>query len=1088
MPALRPCRGGAVSHAVPFPSLSLRASASLAAPSPPAWASAGSFSRGSPCGPASLREVLGKDSSPPDCYCLQQRVTSPRPPRARKDDVTGGAPAREPLPSPRGGHVVEGLRRRPLYAGPSHCIVGEVGWESPSPPASACRFSLREGRRRRLSESPGAQQLPAAPLLGRCARSLLPKMSAGSSEVVQLLFPGPQESPPPALTSPATPAPCHREGAEPGIGRNQRGQGGVAPWTGPLQTMSEFSDSCPHLDSLGEITKDELLFKSKQGTCQSCGAGGPNLWACLQDGCEYVGCGESYADHSTIHAQVKKHNLTLNLTTFRVWCYSCEKEVFLEPRQPSHTQGQPSTIPKQDLPSPSHHLKSVPIAVADDGDSESEGDDIKPRGLTGMKNMGNSCYMNAALQALSNCPPLTQFFLECSGLVRTDKKPALCKSYQKLVSDLWHKRRPSYVVPTSLSHGIKLVNPMFRGYSQQDTQEFLRCLMDQLHEELKEPVVTETRDSDSSDTDERREGDRCPSEDEFLSCDSSSDRGESEGILARGSTLAEMELLIHDEAGRGISEKERQKERKFTCSRRQTSSEQVDEDADVDTAMTPEPDNEAYIRCSSRPCSPVHQDSHPKLSSSPPRSSPLRTGPSYVLKKGQMQARGKKKKELRYRSVISDIFDGSILSLVQCLTCDRVSTTVETFQDLSLPIPGKEDLAKLHSTIHQNMPAKAGPYGDNYASQGWISFFMDYIRRFVVSCIPSWFWGPMVTLEDCLAAFFAADELKGDNMYSCERCKKLRNGVKYCKVLRLPEILCVHLKRFRHEVMYSFKINSHVAFPLEGLDLQPFLAKECVSRVTTYDLLAVICHHGTAGSGHYIAYCQNVINGQWYEFDDQYVTEVHETVVQNAEAYVLFYRKSSEEAMRERQNVVSLAAMKEPSLLQFYISREWLNKFNTFTEPGPITNHTFLCSHRGIPPNKYHYIDDLVVILPQNVWEYLYNRFGGGPAVNHLYVCSICQVELEALAKRRKIEIDTFIKLNKAFQAEESPSVIYCISMQWFREWEAFVKGKDNDLPGPIDNSKIALMKGGHHVQLKQGNQYSSWTHPLPANGLHRGY
>lgn len=137
--------------------------------------------------------------------------------------------------------------------------------------------------------------------------------------------------------------------------------------------------------------------------------------------------------------------------------------------------------------------------------------------------------------------------------------------------------------------------------------------------------------------------------------------------------------------------------------------------------------------------------------------------------------------------------------------------------------------------------------------------------------------------------------------------------------------------------------------------------------------------------GHYIAYCQNVINGQWYEFDDQYVTEVHETVVQNAEAYVLFYRwvldksvktliwyrqytllystiyallycffslavcrKSSEESVRERQRVVALANMKEPSLLQFYISREWLNKFNTFTEPGPISNHTFLCQHGGV--------------------------------------------------------------------------------------------------------------------------------------------
>lgn len=64
---------------------------------------------------------------------------------------------------------------------------------------------------------------------------------------------------------------------------------------------------CPHLDSIGEVTKEDLLQKSKvrviffhssqfhspfssdhvvlillQGTCQSCGAGGPNLWACLQ--------------------------------------------------------------------------------------------------------------------------------------------------------------------------------------------------------------------------------------------------------------------------------------------------------------------------------------------------------------------------------------------------------------------------------------------------------------------------------------------------------------------------------------------------------------------------------------------------------------------------------------------------------------------------------------------------------------------------------------------------------------------------------------------------------------------------------------
>uniref|UniRef100_A0A8C4NXH7 Ubiquitin carboxyl-terminal hydrolase n=1 Tax=Dicentrarchus labrax TaxID=13489 RepID=A0A8C4NXH7_DICLA len=765
-----------------------------------------------------------------------------------------------------------------------------------------------------------------------------------------------------------------------------------------------------------------VVFLLLQGTCQSCGAGGPNLWACLQ--------------------------VRLGLLKKLSIHYSQEA-----------------------APQPvGHPLKAVPIAVAEEEGSESEEDELKPRGLTGMKNIGNSCYMNAALQALSNCPPLTQFFLDCSGLVRTDKKPALCKSYQKLISELWHKKRPSYVVPTSLSHGIKLVNPMFRGYAQQDTQEFLRCLMDQLHEELKEPLTECSMSGEGSDGEEIRDGERSPSEDEFLSCDSgsSSDRGE-------GGGLGDGELLLQDDTGGVISEKERLKERRVSGSPLRGGSQEMDEDADVDTAAEEGPDNEVSMtQTQSTPCSPVRtlQELHPKLSSSPPRSSPLRSaGPAYSFKKAQLLLSARKKKQSHYRSVISDIFDGSILSLVQCLTCDRVSTTVETFQDLSLPIPGKEDLAKLHSSIHQNLPVKTGVCPDTYSSQGWISYIMDSIRRFVVSCIPTWFWGPMVTLEDCLAAFFAADELKGDNMYSCERCKKLRNGVKYCKVLRLPEILCIHLKRFRHEVMYSFKISSHVSFPLEGLDMRPFLAKESPSQVTTYDLLSVICHHGTAGSGHYIAYCQNVINGQWYEFDDQYVTEVHETVVQNAEAYVLFYRKSSEESVRERQKVVALANMKEPSLLQFYISREWLNKFNTFAEPGPISNHTFLCQHGGIPPNKYHYIDDLVVIVPQNVWEYLYNSFGGGPAVNHLYMCAICQVEIEALAKRRKMEIDTFIKLNKEFQAEEAPTVILCISMQWFREWESFVKGKDNEPPGPIDNSKIGVMKGGH-IQLKQGADY----------------
>ncbi|MGH0152985.1 UNVERIFIED_CONTAM: hypothetical protein FKN15_059548 [Acipenser sinensis] len=771
--------------------------------------------------------------------------------------------------------------------------------------------------------------------------------------------------------------------------------------------MSPIGNDCPHLESVGEITKEELIQKS-------------------HNGCAYVGCGESHADHSTVHSQDTRHNLTVNLTTLRVWCYACGKEVFLE-RKLGPCCPASSTKPHTPI---QNHVQVQPLV--------------------------ENClvFHNVLRHADATNPPLTQFFVDCGGLVRTDKKPALCKSYQKLVSDIWHKNRPGYVVPTNLFQGIKAVNPMFRGYSQQDSQEFLRCLMDQLHEELKEGQLELDEGPPAISMDENMEEDKSQSDNDFQSCEScgSSDKAESETnvkLLTEGAVEAEM--LISDEVKNHVNNKDWQKEKNLINKLyRASSSEDLDKDIDTAAEATPIISNQGtvkvqiqsrlsdcfpdvHVNSSSRPHSPLPSEGiHPKLSSSPPKSTSV--WPSSHKKVAPFSS-PKKTTQKKYRSVISDVFDGTIVSSVQCLTCDRVSVILETFQDISLPIPGKEDLAKLHSSTHQTSLAKAGSCGEAYAPQGWVSFVMEYIK--------SWFWGPVVTLQDCLAAFFARDELKGDNMYSCEKCKKLRNGVKFCKVQSLPEILCIHLKRFRHELMFSTKIGTHVSFPLEGLDLQPFLAKDCAAQTTSYDLLSVICHHGTASSGHYIAYCRNDLNSQWYEFDDQSVTEVSESSVQNAEAYVLFYKKSNEEAQKERRKVSSLLNMMEPSLLQFYISRQWLNKFKTFAEPGPISNNDFLCAHGG-----GHYIAYCRNDLNSQWYEF------DDQSVTEVSESSVQNAEAYVLFY--KYNCKTIHTSQYALHSYDDRMVRICLSLAVLEP------------PGPVDNTKIAMNKSGH-ITLKQG-------------------
>uniref|UniRef100_A0A5K3ELA3 Ubiquitin carboxyl-terminal hydrolase n=2 Tax=Mesocestoides corti TaxID=53468 RepID=A0A5K3ELA3_MESCO len=500
-----------------------------------------------------------------------------------------------------------------------------------------------------------------------------------------------------------------------------------------------------------------------------------------------------------------------------------------------------------------------------------------PVGVCGLGNLGNTCFMNSAIQCISNVAPLRDYFLtdrfkeDINAENKLGSGGEIAEAFAELIHQMWDENnRGRSCVPRSLKFYISKTAPQFAGYQQHDAQELMNFLLDFLNEDLnkvKQKPYIEVRDADGR-------------PDEVVAAESWSNFKKRNDSIVVDLFYGLLKSTVICPECNYVS---------VTFDPFGSLSLPLPNHS-VDVFVWPFTRHTLYVPPGCRITD---------ILTSLKRVRCLPAGHEYVVARFinnnnlEVIPRTSNENLYKHQLHVFDLVKGSVVPVVLQVN-GRVEhrpflISLENYQ----PRASKQDVIRGVRSQLSAISAECEKQFEDFANSGQLKFIpdgeifeIDPEKPILIEMPQHLKWNfhedtekHHVRLADCLDLFLATEQLSDRDPWYCTKCKEHRQAFKKFDIWSLPRVLVIHLKRYRNGLRLH-KNETFVSCPETGLEVT------CAKGKFVYDLVAVSNHMGGVGGGHYTAYAKN--GDAWYNFDDSFVSKVNGPVV-TRNAYFLVY-------------------------------------------------------------------------------------------------------------------------------------------------------------------------------------------------------